>query len=626
MVKQSLRNFLLYFQCGGLLLGSSLAPDFGDVRNRDDSHTKSHFKARLYHTLSEWENRRQELKRQILVSAGLWPLPEKTPLSPRRFDRHVYENYAIEKVVIETFSGFYLAGNLYSPVNRSGPMPGVLVAHGHWKNGRVHHNEDYSVPTLCINLAAQGYVAFAYDMLGYNDTRQLKHYFGDTVDEQLWSFGPLGIQLWNSVRALDFLESLPGVDPRRLAMTGASGGGTQTFLLAGIDERIQVAAPVNMVSSHFQGDDGCEMASGLRVGTNNVEIAALMAPRPLLLVSSTRDWTRNTPQEEFPEILAVYRLYHREDQVTNRHINAPHNYNGQSREAVYAFFDHVLLPLGRRSAVPLRETEIFHGKPEELLIGDELRPGEHLLHYKELFDSWCANARKLVAALTLGEARDLLRATLHVQWPSGVTILGNGEVLLLQRGGSGERVPAHWISGAAQVDIEHPPANVHGAADFRKTISAPDSLAVVVHSRGSKAALSWDETRKFQDGGFSMLLVDVYQTGAAVAKRPPSRSDHLVFHPSDDAQRVQDILTGLASVAARAETAIGLICDKPAAVWCWAAAAVAGRPVRILGPGADLVDLERDLPKLLFAPGIKRAGGLSLIEELVAERMIAPNI
>ena len=119
------------------------------------------------------------------MSAGLWPLPEKTPLSPRRFGRRLYGSYAIEKVVIETFPGFYLAGNLCLPLHRSERVPGILVAHGHWKHGRVHHTEEYSVPALCINLAAQGYVAFAYDMLGYNDTRQLKHDFGDTVEEQL---------------------------------------------------------------------------------------------------------------------------------------------------------------------------------------------------------------------------------------------------------------------------------------------------------------------------------------------------------------------------------------------------------------------------------------------------------
>ena len=97
-MKQSLQTFLWYFVCVWLLLGSFLASDFGDVRNRDDSHTKSHFKARVYRSLSEWEDRREELKRQILVSAGLWPPPERTLLSPRRFASHVYANYAIEKV------------------------------------------------------------------------------------------------------------------------------------------------------------------------------------------------------------------------------------------------------------------------------------------------------------------------------------------------------------------------------------------------------------------------------------------------------------------------------------------------------------------------------------------------
>src|SRR5437762_8342277 len=95
-----------------------------------------------------------------------------------------------------------------------------------------------SGPALGINLARQGYVAFAYDMVGYNDTVQTPHSFGTPV-QQLWSFGPLGLQLWNSIRALDFLESLDDVDASKLGATGASGGATQLFLLAAVDDRVR---------------------------------------------------------------------------------------------------------------------------------------------------------------------------------------------------------------------------------------------------------------------------------------------------------------------------------------------------------------------------------------------------
>ena len=145
-------------------------------------------------------------------------------------------------------------------------------------------------------------------MVGFNDTVQTPHSFRGW-EEDLWSFNPMGLQLWNSIRAVDYLQSLPGVEARRIAVTGASGGGTQTFLLAAVDDRVGYAAPVNMVSAYMQGGDPCEEAPGLRLDTFNVEIAAMMAPRPMLLVSSTRDWTRHTPVEEFPEIRRIYELY-----------------------------------------------------------------------------------------------------------------------------------------------------------------------------------------------------------------------------------------------------------------------------------------------------------------------------
>ena len=107
--------------------------------------------------------------------------------------------------------GFYLGGNLYRPLGRTGPFPGIVSPHGHWAYGRLENSNVASVPGRCINLARQGYVVFSYDMVGYDDTMQMPH-VATGKREQLWGFGLLGMQLWDSIRAVDFLESLPDVD------------------------------------------------------------------------------------------------------------------------------------------------------------------------------------------------------------------------------------------------------------------------------------------------------------------------------------------------------------------------------------------------------------------------------
>ena len=207
---------------------------------------------------------------------------------------------------------------------------------------RLENTDNYSAQRLCGNLARMGFVVFAYDMVGYNDTRQLPHEFG-SEREQLWGFNPLAVQTWDSVRVVDFLASLPDVDKNRIGVTGASGGGTQTFLLTAVDERIQAAVPVNMVSFIMQGGCVCENAPGLRVATNNVEIASLFAPKPMLVISATGDWTKNVPREEFPAIQSIYELFGKKQNVEVVQIDAEHNYNRQSREAMYAFFNKVFL-------------------------------------------------------------------------------------------------------------------------------------------------------------------------------------------------------------------------------------------------------------------------------------------
>jgi len=173
-------------------------------------------------------------------------------------------------------------------------------------------------------------------MVGYNDSQQVPHTFSGRR-EYLWGLSLSGLQLWDSIRAIDFLETLPYVRRDAIGMTGESGGGTQTFLASAVDPRIAVSVPVNMISLHMQGGCLCENPPGLRLETTNVEIAATIAPRPLLMISATGDWTNETLELEYPAVRSIYSLLDASDRVRAVRITAEHNYNKQSREAMYAW-------------------------------------------------------------------------------------------------------------------------------------------------------------------------------------------------------------------------------------------------------------------------------------------------
>ena len=361
-------------------------------------------------TRDEWEERAERVRRQVQVATGLWPMPEKTPLNAAVYGKVERDGYTVEKVYFESYPGHFVTGSLYRPKGATGKLPGVLCPYGHFRDGRFNEltpkelaaeiankaerfevSGRYPLQAYPVQLARMGCVALQYDLEGYCDSVQIpmsvahNHseprpqmdtphdwgFFSTQAELRLQSI--MGLQTYNSIRALDFLCDVADADPDRLGVTGASGGGTQTIILCAIDPRPDVAVPAVMVSTAMQGGCTCENCELLRIDTGNVEFAGLFAPKPMSAIAA-HDWTRELATKGGPELQQLYALLGATDNVQIKpFLQFEHNFNYVSRGAMYEWMNKQLKlgvnePVVEEDFVPLSRAELSvwdekHSKP-----------------------------------------------------------------------------------------------------------------------------------------------------------------------------------------------------------------------------------------------------------------------
>lgn len=601
-------------------------------------------------TKDTWEARKPILKEQLLVSQGMWPMPEKAALNATVHGKIERDGYTIEKVFFVSYPGHYVTGNLYRPTGKRGKLPAVLYAHGHWADARLstanswdadrksgaeatEESSKYFHQAGCAMLARLGCVVFHYDMVGNSDSKTITHREGfKDVDAQLRLQTFMNLQTWNSVRIVDFLHTLPEVDTARIGITGASGGGTQSFVLAAVDDRVAASFPAVMVSTNMQGGCICENCAYLRVGTTNIELSALIAPRPLGMTGAN-DWTKEIETKGLPELKQIYKMYGAEDKVMAKYLSFPHNYNQPSREVMYNFFNKHL-NFGVTDTI--KETPFKPVPPKELSVFDDKHPRpQDFVGAAELKRLWAAAQEKQLASLSPKDKESLakfqqiergaLRAMMTDQLPATsdvevVSQTGNKEVdgvvtreVELSRKGKGERVRGLIVHG--------------GDFDGRGVLWVhPEGIASVWKDGKLVPA-----ARAIVDKGGAFMAIECFRSGPVGNQERPTTNMkvgslayagyYYGYNRALVAERVHDILTAVAYAQSNERVkSIHIVGFDSAGPWAVLARGLCGDSVARTAAdlnGFDFASI-KDFDHEMMLPGALKYGGLLTLAGTIA--------
>jgi dienelactone hydrolase len=623
-----------------------------DERLQPAKDLNAYFPLEVPATREAWAKRAEELRRQVQVSMGLFPEPERTPLNARIWGRAERPDFTVDKVAFESVPGHFVTGLLFRPKGKAGKVPAVLSPHGHegrlWDYGekgvrkmitegaeRFEKSGRFPQLARCATLARMGCVVFIHDMLGYADSVQIPtsiaHRFSKQRPEMdrpdRWGFfspqaelrlqSILGLQAWNCLRALDFLGSLPEVDASRIGVTGSSGGGTQTIITCALDPRPVVAFPQGMVSTSMQGGCTCENACYLRIGTGNVELAALFAPKPQGM-SAANDWTKEMMTKGFPELEKLYAMLGAKGNVLcKNHVHFPHNYNFVARASMYALFNrHLKLGLEE----PIVEEDFEPLTPAEFTVWDAEHPKPESSEDVEaaLLRSMAeASDRRLAAhpkrAEVVAQALDVV---------IGRRLPGAGAVTRekVEKKDGGD----HWrFKDLLRIRGEELPVlSFHPKKDWNGKV-------VIWIDGAGKAAM---EPKRLVDAGFAVIGADLLYQGEFLADGKPLREQPIVKNTREYAgftygynaplfsRRVHDVLTLVSFVvhdehAPREVTLVGVNGAGPvvAAARAQAGSAVARTFVDTRGFRFAALKSYRDPD---FLPGALKYGDLPAILSL----------
>ncbi len=339
-------------------------------------------------TKQQWEATLEQRRRQWLQMLGLWPLPERTPLEATVTGTLERDDYIVEKLYFQSVTGAYVPGNIYRPAEITEPLPAVLYLCGHTK-GKV--NVPYQANPRWFG--QHGYVALVLDPIQLGESQGFHHgtYHKGRWDWLSRGYTPAGTEVWNAMRALDYLSTRDDVDAERFGVTGLSGGGAMSWFLGAADERVKCVVPVCQTGTIEQVlcdraiDGHCDCTFWVNYYRwCTPDVGALIAPRPLLVAAGTDDtlWRPYAFREAVHRIHRVYENLGVPDNCQLVEDLAPHGYTPKLRKAIFAWFDKHL----KASQEPASDDITDYVEPEEnlLVFGGKLPENDRMQRIDEI--------------------------------------------------------------------------------------------------------------------------------------------------------------------------------------------------------------------------------------------------